>query len=206
MSRVAIYLRVSTTEQTTDNQRLELERWAAARGHTVVEVYEDQGISGANGRDKRPAFDRLLKDATRRKFDVLAAWNVDRLGRSLQHLCETLNELHGAGCDLFLHQQGIDTSTAAGRAMFQMLGVFSEFERAMLRERVFAGLARARTKGTRSGKAIGRPRARKAHEESARTALLAGQSVRSAASASKLSVGKVAMIRRSLVEAGQLAA
>ena len=207
MPRVAFYLRVSTTSgQTTDNQRLQLEAWATARGYEVVGVYEDNGISGAKGRDKRPEFDRLLKDAARRKFDILAAWSVDRLGRSLQHLVETLSDLRATGVDLFLHQQALDTSTPTGRAMFQMAGVFAEWERSTIRERVLAGLARAKLKGTKSGMAIGRPRARKAHEDSARNALLIGQSVRSASTVSKLSVGKVAAIRRTLVDSGQLAA
>lgn len=152
--RVAIYLRVSTGGQTTDNQRRELEGVAHQRGWLVVEVYEDAGISGAKGREKRPAFDAMLKDATRGKFDIVAAWSVDRLGRSLQDLIACLGDLHAAGRDLYLHQQAIDTTTPSGRAMFQMLGVFAEFERAMIRERVNAGLARAKEAGT----VLGRPR------------------------------------------------
>ena len=151
-SRVALYLRVSTDQRTTENQRLELERVAAQRGWQVTEVYEDAGISGAKGRDKRPAFDRMCKDMARCKFDVIAAWSVDRLGRSLQDLIGFLGELQGAGRDLYLHQQGLDTSTPSGRAMFQMLGVFAEFERSMIRERVNSGLARARAKGVRLGR------------------------------------------------------
>lgn len=153
MRRAAIYLRVSTDGQTTENQRLELMAVAERSGWEVVEVYEDAGISGAKGRDKRPAFDRLTRDATRRKFDVVMAWSVDRLGRSLQDLVAFLSEVHALGVDLFLHQQGIDTTTPAGKAMFQMLGVFAEFERSMIQERVKAGLARARSQG----KTLGRP-------------------------------------------------
>src|SRR5262249_11252762 len=130
----------------------ELEAVAAQRGWQVVEVYEDAGISGAKGRDARPAFDRLLKDATRGKFDIIMAWSVDRLGRSLQHLVGFLGDLHGAGRDLYLHQQAIDTSTPSGKAMFQMCGVFAEFERGMIRERVNAGLARAKAKGVKLGR------------------------------------------------------
>lgn len=152
MKRVGIYLRVSTDSQTTDNQRRELETIAARSGWTVVGFYEDAGISGAKGRDKRPGFDRLLKDATARKVDMIAAWSVDRLGRSLQDLVGFLNDLRSLGCDLYLHQQALDTSTPSGRAMFQMLGVFAEFERAMIRERVNAGLARARSKGVVLGR------------------------------------------------------
>jgi DNA invertase Pin-like site-specific DNA recombinase len=151
-ARVAIYLRVSTDQQTTENQRLELERVAQQRGWRVVEVYQDAGISGAKGRDKRPGFDQMCKDMTRCKFDLIAAWSVDRLGRSLQDLIGFLSDLQGAGRDLYLHQQALDTTTPSGRAMFQMLGVFAEFERSMIRERVKAGLARARTKGVRLGR------------------------------------------------------
>jgi DNA invertase Pin-like site-specific DNA recombinase len=152
MRRVAIYLRVSTAGQSTENQRLELERVAEQRGWQVIDIYEDAGISGAKGRDRRPAFDRLLRDATAGAFDIVAAWSVDRLGRSLQDLIGFLGELHAAGRDLYLHQQAIDTSTPAGRAMFQMLGVFAEFERGMIRERVQSGLARARAKGVKLGR------------------------------------------------------
>ena len=120
----------------------------------MVEFFEDAGISGAKGRDKRPGLDRLLKAVARRDVDMVAAWSVDRLGRSLIDLLDFLRELHAKGVDLFLHQQGLDTSTPSGRAMFQMLGVFAEFERGIIRERVNAGLARAKAKGVR----LGRPR------------------------------------------------
>ena len=105
MARVALYLRVSTTGQTVGNQRLELEAWAGRAGHEVVAVYADEGISGAKGRDRRPEFDRMLKDAVRRRFDLLAAWSVDRLGRSLPDLVNALKELHGAGVGLPSAQQ-----------------------------------------------------------------------------------------------------
>ena len=116
-------------------------------------MYRDAGISGSKGRDQRPGFDAMHKDAARRRFDVVMAWSVDRLGRSLQDLCGFLSELHSLGIDLFLHQQGIDTTTPAGKAMFQMMGVFAEFERSMIRERVNAGIARAKA----GGKHCGRP-------------------------------------------------
>jgi DNA invertase Pin-like site-specific DNA recombinase len=158
--RVALYVRVSTANgQTTENQIRELRAWARKAGHQVVQVYEDAGISGAKGRDKRPQFDAMLKDAIRREFDILAVWSVDRLGRSLQDLIGCLDELHAAGVDLYLHKQAMDTTTPAGKALFGMLGVFAEFERALIRERVCAGLARAREKGTKSGRPIGRPQA-----------------------------------------------
>jgi DNA invertase Pin-like site-specific DNA recombinase len=109
-------------------------------------VYKDHGISGAKGRNGRPAFDTLCRDATKRQFDVVMAWNVDRLGRSPKDLVAFLSELHALGTDLFLHQQGLDTTTPAGKAMFQMLGVFAEFERSIIQERVRAGLQRASVK------------------------------------------------------------
>ena len=133
---VAIYLRVSTTEQTTANQERELREVASRMGCEVVKVYRDHGISGAKGRDKRPEFDRLCRDATKREFDTILAWSVDRLGRSLSDLIEFLTEIHALKVDLYLHQQGLDTTTPAGKAMFQMMGVFAEFERAMIQERV----------------------------------------------------------------------
>jgi len=153
MKRAVLYLRVSTVEQTTANQERELREVASRMGCEIVKVYKDHGISGAKGRDKRPAFDALCRDAAQRKFDVVMAWSVDRLGRSLQDLVGFLSELHAMRIDLFLRQQGLDTTTPAGKAMFQMMGVFAEFERAMIQERVRAGLARARSEG----KELGRP-------------------------------------------------
>ena len=156
--RVAIYARVSTGEQTVQNQLRELREAVKRNGWTVAGEYIDAGISGSKGRDERPQFDRLLKDAVRREFDVVAAWSVDRLGRSLQDLLGFLGEIHSKGIDLCLHQQGIDTTTPAGKAMFSMLGVFGEFERAMIVERIKAGLARAKANGTKSGRPFGRPK------------------------------------------------
>jgi len=130
MRQAVIYLRVSTIEQTTANQERELREIASRMGCEIVKVYRDHGISGAKGRDKRPAFDKLCRDAARREFDMVMAWSVDRLGRSLQ--VGSLSELHALKIDLFLRQQGLDTTTPAGKAMFQMMGVFAEFERAMI--------------------------------------------------------------------------
>lgn len=154
MRRAAIYARVSTGQQTVENQERELRELAARAGWTIVDTYIDAGISGAKGRDKRPGFDRLCRDAARRKFDVVMAWSVDRLSRSLPDLVCFLSELHALNIDLLLHQQGLDTTTPAGKAAFQMLGVFAEFERAMIRDRVNAGLARAKAQG----KILGRPK------------------------------------------------
>ena len=156
--RAAIYLRVSTGEQTVENQRRDLEAAAAQRGWTIVATYADEGISGAKGRDKRPGLDAMLRDATRGRFGVVMAWSVDRMGRSLVDLLGTLQELHGAKVDLFLHQQAIDTTTPAGRAMFGMMGVFAEFERSMIQARVKAGLERAKANPRKGAKAIGRPK------------------------------------------------
>jgi DNA invertase Pin-like site-specific DNA recombinase len=152
MKRAVLYLRVSTVDQTTANQERELREVAGRMGCEIVKVYKDHGISGAKGRDKRPAFNALCRDAAKRQFDMVMAWSVDRLGRSLQDLVGFLSELHALRIDLFLHQQGLDTTTPAGKAMFQMMGVFAEFERAMIQERVRAGLARARSEGKRLGR------------------------------------------------------
>src|SRR6266516_366512 len=152
MKRVAIYLRVSTSKQDTENQLRELSAVADRSGWEIWKVYEDAGISGAKGRDKRPGLDAMLRAVNAREFDMIAAWSVDRLGRSLTDLLGILQNLHDKGVDLFLHQQGLDTSTTAGKAMFQMLGVFAEFERGIIRERVNAGLARARAQGVKLGR------------------------------------------------------
>ena len=153
MKRVAIYLRGSKSKQETSNQRRELEAVAARSGWQIVKVFEDAGISGAKGRDKRPGLDAMMKAVNAKEFDMVAAWSVDRLGRSLTDLLGILQGLHDKGVDLFLHQQGLDTSTTAGnKAMFQMLGVFAEFERGIIRERINAGLARARANGTKLGR------------------------------------------------------
>ena len=159
--KAALYLRVSTGEQTTVNQERELRDAADAKSLEVVQVYVDSGISGAKGRDKRPGLDAALKDATRGKYGVLMAWSVDRLGRSLTDLLSTLQELHAAGVDLYLHRQALDTRTPAGRALFQMLGVFAEFERSIIQERVRAGVARAQTAGI----TFGRPKIDTAKEQ-----------------------------------------
>jgi DNA invertase Pin-like site-specific DNA recombinase len=150
---VALYSRVSTDRQTTENQLIELRAVAERHGWNIIDEYIDQGVSGAKGRDQRPQFDRLLKDAARKRFDLIASWSVDRLGRSLQDLVAFLSEIHAKKVDLYLHQQGMDTTTPAGKALFQMMGVFAEFERAMIQERVKAGLERAKAQG----KQLGRP-------------------------------------------------
>ncbi|MDZ7753840.1 MAG: recombinase family protein [Gammaproteobacteria bacterium] len=169
--RIAIYARVSTDGQTTQNQIQALEGWAERAGHEVVKIYDDNGVSGAKGREFRKQFDAMLRAAARREFDLVAAWSVDRLGRSLQDLVGFLSELHAMGVELFLHQQGVDTTTPAGKAMFQMLGVFAEFERAMIQERVKAGLERARSQGKR----LGRPQVQPQVEAAIRAARAEGK-------------------------------
>jgi len=150
--RVALYARVSMDSQSCDNQLRQLRDVAARNGWVVVQEYVDDGISGAKGRDKRPAFDALLKAVVRKDFDIVMAWSVDRLGRSLQHLIGFLGDIHSKGVDLFLHQQGLDTTTPSGRMMFQLLGIFSEYERAMIQSRVISGLERAKAMGRFGGR------------------------------------------------------
>jgi DNA invertase Pin-like site-specific DNA recombinase len=150
--RIAIYTRVSTHTQTTENQRHDLERVAAARGWDIVARFSDEGISGAKTRSDRPALDALIKAATRGEFDLLAVWSIDRLGRSLQHLVETVNELRSVGVDLYIHQQSLDTSTPAGKLAFSVFGALAEYERELIRERVRAGLERAKRNGVKLGR------------------------------------------------------
>src|SRR6476659_627837 len=150
--RVGLYVRVSTSEQTTHNQIRDLRAVAKRHGWEIVKIFEDAGISGAKGREQRPGLDAMMKAVNAKEFDMVASWSVDRLGRSLTDLLSILQGLHEKGVGLFLHQQGLDTSTTAGKAMFQMVGVFAEFERGIIRERVNAGLARARVNGVKLGR------------------------------------------------------
>jgi DNA invertase Pin-like site-specific DNA recombinase len=192
--RVAIYLRVSTTGQTTANQQRELEAVANRHGWEVVQVFADNGVSGAKGRKERPGLDALLKGVAPRDFDMVAAWSVDRLGRSLQDLIEVLSDLHAKNVDLYLHQQGLDTSTPSGRAMFQMMGVFAEFERAIIRERVLSGLARAKAEGVTLGRrALEQSEPEKV--EAIKAALVAGMGVRRIAREHRAGVGTVLRVR-----------
>jgi len=152
-NRCAIYSRCSTSDQTVENQIRELKEIAERKGLIVVSQFSDEAISGSKGRDQRPGFDNLIKGAVKKDFDTILVWSVDRLGRSLQDLVSFLNEIHSVNCDLYIHQSGIDTSTPSGKMMFQMCGVFAEFERGMISERVKAGQDRAKSQG----KHIGRP-------------------------------------------------
>ena len=148
--RVAIYARVSTDKQTCDNQLNELRSIAERMQYIIVDEFIDEGISGATS--SRPALDALMKSATQRRFDMVMCWSIDRLGRSLQNLIEILNELQSLKVDLFFMQQGMDTSTSAGRMMFSIFGALAEFERNLIRERVIAGQQRAISQGVKMGR------------------------------------------------------
>ena len=151
--RVAIYARVSTSSQTVENQFQELREVAQRNGWQIVAELSDSGISGAKGRDQRPAFDQLLKRATRREFDLIMVWAIDRLGRSVQHLVGFMNDIQAMGVDLYVHQQAIDTTTPSGRMIFSIFSALGEYERELIRERIMAGQKRARAQGVK----IGRP-------------------------------------------------
>jgi DNA invertase Pin-like site-specific DNA recombinase len=157
MKKVCIYGRVSTSQQNISTQLQVLREVANKNGWVVVKEYLDDGISGAHGRDKRPAYNQMLEDNNRKKFDGILVWSLDRLGRSLSDLVSFLNDIHSKDTGLYSHQQAIDTSTPTGKMMFHLLSVFSEYEREMIRSRVREGLDRAKREGTKSGKAIGRP-------------------------------------------------
>ncbi len=196
MRRVAIYTRVSTSDgkQTTENQLQDLRLAAERMGWEIVAHYTDEGISGARGREKRPGLDAMLKAITRREFDMVAAWSVCRLGRSLQHLISLLGDLDARGVDLYLHVQALDTSTPSGKAMFGMLGVFAEFERSMISERVRAGLARSTKKG-------GRPALDPDKAEKIRKSLLKGTSINATAKKLRVGVGTVHRLKQQMAQA-----
>ena len=195
--RAALYVRISTADrgQTVENQLHPLQEAAARLGWTIVAVHRDEGISGAKGRQQRPGLDAMLRGVTRGEYDVVAAWSVCRIGRSLPDLLGVLGELQARGVDLFLHQQALDTGTPAGRMLFGMLGLFGEFERAMIRDRVLAGLHRARHV---NGKRLGRPPTTPYQIERIRTALAEGRGVRKTARLLKVSAAKVSEIRRAM--------
>ena len=192
--RAALYLRVSTDGQSVENQRLALQAVAAQRGWSVVAGYDDNGISGAQGRDRRPGLDALLRDATRGRFDVAMVWAMDRLGRSLADLIDTLRVLEAAKVDLYLDQQAIDTTTPAGRMFFHITGAFAEFERDMIRGRVNAGLARARAHGVQ----LGRPKVSAKVEAAIRESLGAGTGILKTAKTVGVGSGTVQRIKAEL--------
>ena len=192
--RAAIYVRVSTDKQTVENQLRELRQIAERRGWEVVEEYRDAGISGAKSRDGRPGLDQMLKDASKRRFDVVMAWAIDRLGRSLIDLLGTIQTLEACGVDLYLDQQSIDTTTPAGKLMFQVTGAFAEFERSMIRQRVNAGLKRA----VEAGKTLGRPRVSAAVEKRVQAQLRAGKGILKVAREVGVGTGAVQRIKQEM--------
>jgi DNA invertase Pin-like site-specific DNA recombinase len=192
--RAAIYVRVSTDKQTIENQLRELRQIAERRGWEVVHEYHDAGISGAKRRESRPGPDQMLKDAQRRRFDVVMAWAIDRLGRSLIDLLGTIQALETCGVDLYLDQQSIDTTTPAGRLMFQITGAFAEFERSMIRQRVLAGLKRAVEKGS----ILGRPKISAELERRIQAQLRAGKGILATAKELGVGTGTVHRIARAM--------
>jgi DNA invertase Pin-like site-specific DNA recombinase len=192
--RAAIYVRVSTDKQTVENQLRELRQIAERRGWEVVKEYDDAGISGSKGRNDRPGLDEMLKDAQRRRFDVVMAWAIDRLGRSLIDLLSTIQQLETCGVDLYLDQQAIDTTTPTGRLMFQITGAFAEFERSMIRQRIRAGLRRA----VEAGKQLGRPKIDPALEKRIQSQLRAGKGMLAIAKALGVGTSTVQRIAREM--------
>jgi DNA invertase Pin-like site-specific DNA recombinase len=193
--RAALYARVSTLDQEPENQLAELRRYIEARGWQAIE-YVDRGVSGA--KDRRPALDRLVADARRRRFDAVVCWRLDRLGRSLKHLVTLLEELHSVGVAFVSLGEGIDCTTPAGTLQLHILAALAEFERARIAERVRAGLSRVRAAGTR----LGRPRA---VLSDAALASVAHLSVREAAKALGVSSALVHRRRSEIVAARGLA-
>ena len=198
--RAAIYVRVSTDKQTIENQLRELHQIAKRRGWEVVKEYRDAGISGSKGREARPGLDEMLNDAQRRRFDIVMAWAIDRLGRSLLDLLGTIQTLEHCGVDLYLDQQAIDTTTPAGRLMFQVTGAFAEFERSMIKQRINAGLKRA----VDAGKQLGRPRIDPVLEKRIQSQLRAGKGMLKVAAECGVGSGTVQRIKREMEEAGPL--
>lgn len=150
MKKVAIYGRVSTKDQNPESQLLDLRKYVKLRNWTVYQEYVDRGVSGI--KENRPALDRLMKDARKRKFDVLLVWKFDRFARSTKHLVTALEELEGLGIDFCSYEDSIDTSTNHGKLVFTIMGAIAEFERSLIRERVLAGLRRAKENGIRLGR------------------------------------------------------
>jgi len=190
----ALYVRVSTDAQTVENQIRELRQVAERRGWDVVEVYRDAGISGAKGRNGRPGLDSMLKDASPRKFDIVMAWAIDRLGRSLSDLLDTIQHLEACGVDLYLDQQAIDTTTPMGKLVFQLTGAFAEFERTMIRQRIKAGLKRAIAQGVK----LGRPKIDSATERKVRNQLAKGIGILKVARSLGIGTGTVHRISNEL--------
>ena len=189
---MAIYARVSTADknQTVENQLRDLLAVAQRQDWEIVATFCDEGISGAKGRDKRPAFDALLKGVARKDFDQIACFSVCRIGRSLPDLIHFLGDIQAKGVDLYVHTQGLDTSTPSGAMMFQMLSVFSSYERAMIRDRIMSGLRRTTRKSGRRPMAEDR-------QEAIRRSLHDGLGIRATARLHRASTTTVTAIKRS---------
>ena len=152
MKKVCLYVRVSTQTQTTENQIQALREVAERSGYEIVKIYSDDGISGSKGREDRPALNQMMKDAVNRQFEMVMCWSIDRLGRSITNLIEIMNELNELKIDMFFSQQSIDTQTSSGRMIFGIFSSLASFEREMIRDRVMAGLDRARKNGVKLGR------------------------------------------------------
>jgi DNA invertase Pin-like site-specific DNA recombinase len=191
--RAVIYARVSTHHQDASNQTLELRAAAQRMGWEVIDELVDDGVSGTKGRESRPAFDRLFQMVQRREIQVVAAWSIDRLGRSLQHLVTFMAEVQASEVDLYIHRQAINTSTPAGRMIFGIFSALGEYERELIRDRILSGLARARAQG----KKLGRP---SNVNDSVRTSVQLlrdkGHSIHSIATQLKIGVGTAHKIVR----------
>jgi DNA invertase Pin-like site-specific DNA recombinase len=211
--RAALYVSVSTPDQPVENQVAEQERVAEFRGWHIVFRYSDLGISGSKGREQRPGLDAMLKDADQGRFEVVMCWSLDRLGRSLIDLLQSVELLHSVGVDLYLMQQHIDTTTPAGKLLFHITGAFAEFERATIRERVKAGMGRARAELAKNGKfvarrsgivrrSLGRPGADPDKLEEAKKLLDHGLGILKVAKQVGLGTGTVQRLKREVGSAG----
>lgn len=153
LDKAAVYLRVSTQEQTTLNQEIELKKFCERENYEIYDIYKDEGVSGV--KTSRPELDRLLKDMREKKFSVVIVWKFDRLGRSTAHLLQVLEEMKNKNVRLIATSQNIDTSTAMGKFFFTILSGFAEMEREMIRERIVLGLKRRKQQGKTLGRQKG---------------------------------------------------
>ena len=150
--KVSIYCRVSTLDQTVDNQLIELRDHCSKMGWEITKEYSDEGLSGTLSRDKRPALNSLIKDAYRKRFDAVVCWDISRIGRSMKELVLFLSDMKDRDIGIVSVRQGFDTSTTMGEMMFQFVGILSSWEREMIRERTLAGLERAKSEGKTLGR------------------------------------------------------